>query len=130
VFFAVGFPALGALETPKPVAVLPELPASNVASRRCFTVWLHTTPDEHERRRRAAFDMCPDQDRACGRAALKALIKRRAPFYAESQLALETNGTPMETVAQIVHALSEWSPSPAIENPLEARGGRRTGACI
>jgi XRE family aerobic/anaerobic benzoate catabolism transcriptional regulator len=85
--------------------------------RRCFTVWLHTTTAEHERRQRRACDMSPSQKRTLGPAALKALLKLRSPFYAESQLAIATNGTPAEAVAQIVQVLSQLQPSaPAIEN--------------
>jgi XRE family aerobic/anaerobic benzoate catabolism transcriptional regulator len=73
---------------------------------RCFTVWLDTSPAELTRRLKGARDMKPSNNRNLWMAGLKALLRRRAPLYAESRLTIRGNGKPSEAVAQILKALA------------------------
>ena len=74
--------------------------------QRCFTVWLHATPQEFLRRMRKA-----GETRLTGRPTvttdLKALLTRREPLYAESKLTLKTTGKkPAEVVSLIAKAIA------------------------
>jgi XRE family transcriptional regulator, aerobic/anaerobic benzoate catabolism transcriptional regulator len=77
--------------------------------RRCFTVWLHATPAEFMNRMRNQGDTRPMQGRPAAMAELKALLQRREPLYAESQLIIKTTGkSPAEIASQIVKAISNY----------------------
>ena len=78
-----------------------------LVKQRCFTVWLQATPAELWERRRKAQDMRSTKGRTFAMAALKALLKRRNPLYAESRLVVKTHGKPAEVAAQIVKALAD-----------------------
>ena len=74
--------------------------------QQCFTVWLHATPQEFLRRMRKA-----GETRLTARptvlADLKALLARREPLYAESQLTVKTTGKkPAEIVSLIAKAVA------------------------
>jgi XRE family aerobic/anaerobic benzoate catabolism transcriptional regulator len=74
---------------------------------QCFTVWLHATPQEFLRRMRKA-----GETRLTARPTvlndLKALLSRREPLYAESELTVKTTGKkPAELVSLIAKAWGE-----------------------
>lgn len=75
--------------------------------RRCFTIWLHATPETLMRR---IGNKCPTKQReGCSIALveLKALLARREPFYAESRLVIKTTSkSPNAIVSQIIKAVS------------------------
>ena len=74
--------------------------------RRCFTVWLHATPEEFMKRMRRQGDLRPMQGRPSAMDELKALLTRREPLYAESRLSIKTTGkSPATIVAQIIKAM-------------------------
>ena len=74
--------------------------------RRCFTVWLHATPEEFMKRMRRQGDLRPMQGRPSAMDELKALLARREPLYAESALKIKTtDASPAAVVTQIVKAL-------------------------
>jgi XRE family aerobic/anaerobic benzoate catabolism transcriptional regulator len=74
--------------------------------RRCFTVWLHATPEEFMRRMRRQGDLRPMQGRPSAMDELKALLARREPLYAESQLKIKTtNKSPAAVIGQIIKAV-------------------------
>lgn len=74
--------------------------------RRCFTVWLHATPEEFMKRMRRQGDLRPMQGRPSAMDELKTLLARREPLYAESQLKIETtNKTPATVIGQIIKAV-------------------------
>jgi XRE family transcriptional regulator, aerobic/anaerobic benzoate catabolism transcriptional regulator len=76
--------------------------------RRCFTVWLHATPEEFMRRMRRQGDLRPMQGRPSAMDELKALLGRREPLYNESQMKIKTtNQSPSAIVAKIVKAVNE-----------------------
>jgi XRE family aerobic/anaerobic benzoate catabolism transcriptional regulator len=71
--------------------------------RRCFTVWLHATPDEFMKRMRRQGDLRPMQGRPSAMDELKTLLARREPLYAESRLKIRTTGkSPTAIVDRIV----------------------------
>lgn len=79
--------------------------------RRCFTVWLHATPEEFMKRMRRQGDLRPMQGRPSAMDELNALLARREPLYAESDLKLKTTRkTPAAVIAQIVKAVGATRP--------------------
>ena len=76
--------------------------------RRCFTVWLHATPEEFMKRMRRQGDLRPMQGRPSAMDELKALLARREPLYSESELKVKTtNHSPSSVIAQIVKAFGQ-----------------------
>lgn len=76
--------------------------------RRCFTVWLHATPEEFMKRMRRQGDLRPMQGRPSAMDELKALLARREPLYAESSFKISTTGkAPAAVVTQIVKIVTE-----------------------
>src|SRR5262249_262362 len=74
--------------------------------RRCFTVWLHATPEEFMKRMRRQGDLRPIQGRPSAMNELKALLARREPLYAESHLKIKTTSkSPASVVAEIADAV-------------------------
>ncbi|HEX4950292.1 MAG TPA: shikimate kinase [Blastocatellia bacterium] len=75
--------------------------------QRCLTVWLHATPQEFMRRMTKAGETRLTQ-RPTVMTDLKALLARREPLYAESDLTLKTTGkNPAEIVTRITKAVIE-----------------------
>ncbi len=77
----------------------------NLVKQRCFTIWLHATPDELLKRTKRKGHL-----RLLSRPSLmtdmKSLLARREPLYAESQLTIKTTGkTPAKIVQEILAAL-------------------------
>jgi XRE family aerobic/anaerobic benzoate catabolism transcriptional regulator len=70
--------------------------------RRCFTVWLHATPKEFMKRMRRQGDLRPMQGRPSAMDELKALLGRREPLYAESQLKIKTTGKSPRAVVDAI----------------------------
>jgi XRE family aerobic/anaerobic benzoate catabolism transcriptional regulator len=74
--------------------------------RRCFTVWLHATPEEFMKRMRRQGDLRPMQGRPSAMDELKALLSRREPLYSQSNLKIKTTGkSPAAVTQQIVKAV-------------------------
>ena len=74
--------------------------------RRCFTVWLHATPEEFMKRMRRQGDLRPMQGRPSAMDELRALLARREPLYAESSLKVKTTGmSTAAVVSRIVKAV-------------------------
>jgi XRE family transcriptional regulator, aerobic/anaerobic benzoate catabolism transcriptional regulator len=74
--------------------------------RRCFTIWLHATPETLLRR---IGNKCPTKQRegcSIALAELKTLLERREPFYAESNLTIKTTSkSPNAIVSEIIKAM-------------------------
>ena len=75
--------------------------------RRCFTVWLHATPEEFMKRMRRQGDLRPMQGRPSAMDELKTLLARREPLYAESQLKVRTTGKSPATIVERILKASE-----------------------
>jgi len=77
----------------------------NLVKQRCFTIWLHATPDELMKRTKRKGN-----PRLLSRPSvmtdLKSLLARREPLYAESQLTIKTTGkTPAKIAQEILNAI-------------------------
>jgi XRE family aerobic/anaerobic benzoate catabolism transcriptional regulator len=77
----------------------------NLVRQRCFTVWLHATPEELLKRTKRKGN-----PRLLSRPSvltdMKGLLARREPLYAESQLTIKTSGkTPAKILQEILNAL-------------------------
>jgi XRE family aerobic/anaerobic benzoate catabolism transcriptional regulator len=68
--------------------------------RRCFTVWLHATPDEFMRRMHKQGDTRAMQGRPAAMDELKALLARREPLYSESQVTIKTTSKSLDKVIE------------------------------
>lgn len=78
-----------------------------VIKQRCFTIWLHATPEEFMKRMRRQGDLRPMQGRPSAMDELKALLSRREPLYAQSNLKIKTTGkSPAAVTLQIVKAVA------------------------
>ena len=86
-------------------SVVVDVESWELIKRRCFTVWLHATPNEFMRRMRRQGDTRPMQGRPSAMGELRALLARREPLYAESHLEVRTTDkSPRQVVAQIAKA--------------------------
>src|SRR5437588_3023806 len=59
--------------------------------RRCRTVWLQATPDDHWQRVLAQGDERPSAASPQARDELRALLKAREPLYAQADVAVDTS---------------------------------------
>ena len=92
-------------------SVVTDVETWELIKRRCFTVWLHATPEEFMKRMRRQGDLRPMQGRPSAMDELKALLTRREPLYAESHLKIRTtNKSPAAVIGQIVKAISTKKP--------------------
>lgn len=73
---------------------------------RAFTVWLRATADDHWDRVVAQGDARPMAHRANARAELTALLRSRAPLYAQARAAVDTSALGLRgTVDAVITAL-------------------------
>jgi XRE family aerobic/anaerobic benzoate catabolism transcriptional regulator len=74
--------------------------------QRCFTVWLHATPDEFMRRLRRQGDTRPMRGNPSAMAELRSILSRRQPLYAQSDLTIRTTSkSPGSVIAQILKSI-------------------------
>jgi len=59
--------------------------------RRCRTVWLRATPEDHWRRVLAQGDERPSAASGNAQAELRALLQARSPLYAQAELTVDTS---------------------------------------
>src|SRR5438105_4589160 len=65
--------------------------AWRLLQKRCRTVWLQATPDDHWQRVLAQGDERPSAASPHAREELRALLKAREPLYAQAELAVDTS---------------------------------------
>lgn len=65
--------------------------AWRLLQKRCTTVWLQATPEDHWKRVLAQGDVRPGAASPHAQEELKALLKAREPLYAQAQLAVDTS---------------------------------------
>jgi XRE family aerobic/anaerobic benzoate catabolism transcriptional regulator len=65
--------------------------AWKLLQKRCRTVWLQATPDDHWQRVLAQGDQRPSAASPHARDELRALLKAREPLYAQADLAVDTS---------------------------------------
>jgi XRE family aerobic/anaerobic benzoate catabolism transcriptional regulator len=93
----------------------------NLVKQRCFTIWLHATPDElFKRTKRKGNPRL--LSRPSVMSDMKNLLARREPLYAESQLTIKTSGkTPAKIVQEILHALDSLQRETSTAKQLSQR---------
>ncbi len=75
---------------------------------RCYTVWLHATPEEHMSRVLAQGDYRPMSGNSEAMDDLRRILAGRAPFYAKADLTLDTSGLDAaQSFARLRSALAE-----------------------
>jgi XRE family aerobic/anaerobic benzoate catabolism transcriptional regulator len=81
--------------------------AWRLLQRRCRTVWLQATPDDHWQRVLAQGDERPSAASPHARDELRALLKVREPLYAQAEMAVDTSrvGVP-GTVREVLQRLT------------------------
>jgi XRE family transcriptional regulator, aerobic/anaerobic benzoate catabolism transcriptional regulator len=65
--------------------------AWKLLQKRCRTVWLQATPDDHWQRVLAQGDQRPSAASPHARDELRALLKAREPLYAQAEIAVDTS---------------------------------------
>jgi XRE family transcriptional regulator, aerobic/anaerobic benzoate catabolism transcriptional regulator len=81
----------------------------SLVKRRCFTVWLRATPEEHMARVLKQGDTRPMKDNPSAMNELKNLLWRREPLYSEAELTIKTSDqTPAEVVNQITKSIPRF----------------------
>lgn len=79
----------------------------NLIKQRCFTIWLHATPEELMKRTKRKGN-----PRLLSRPSvltdMKSLLVRREPLYAESQLVIRTSG---KSPAKVLNEIREAIPA-------------------
>jgi XRE family aerobic/anaerobic benzoate catabolism transcriptional regulator len=65
--------------------------AWKLLQKRCRTVWLQATPDDHWQRVLAQGDQRPSAASPHARDELRALLKAREPLYAQADVAVDTS---------------------------------------
>jgi XRE family aerobic/anaerobic benzoate catabolism transcriptional regulator len=71
--------------------IVAEKDSFKLLQKRCLTVWLQATPDDHWKRVLAQGDVRPSSASPHAKEELKALLKSREPLYAQAQLAVDTS---------------------------------------
>lgn len=93
----------------------------SLVKQRCFTIWLHATPEELLKRTKRKGN-----PRLLSRPSLmtdmKSLLARREPLYAESQLTIKASGKPpAEILQEILNALHSLQKGPGKAKGRSAR---------
>jgi XRE family aerobic/anaerobic benzoate catabolism transcriptional regulator len=78
----------------------------DLIKHRCYTIWLHATPDEFMRRLRRQGDTRPMRGNPSAMAELKSILSRRQPLYAQADLTIRTTSkSPGSVIAQILKSV-------------------------
>ncbi|HEX9577891.1 MAG TPA: shikimate kinase [Myxococcales bacterium] len=72
-------------------SVVTDREAYRLLQKRCRTVWLQATPEDHWRRVLAQGDVRPSTASPHAQEELRALLKSREPLYAQAELAVDTS---------------------------------------
>ncbi|MGH9764175.1 MAG: shikimate kinase, partial [Blastocatellia bacterium] len=93
-------------------SVVVDQPTWRLVKQRCFTVWLHATPEEFMKRLRRQGDTRPMRGNFSAMAELKSILARREHIYAEADLTIRTtNKAPTAVIAQIVKTIAALDPA-------------------
>lgn len=78
----------------------------DMIKQRCYTIWLHATPDEFMRRLRRQGDTRPMRGNPSAMAELKSILSRRQPLYSQADLTIRTTSkSPGSVIAQIIKSI-------------------------
>jgi len=88
-------------------SIVTDAQALRLLTRRCRTVWLQATPEDHWRRVLAQGDERPSAASGNAQAELRALLQARAPLYAQAELKVDTSrlgiAGAVDAVARALH---------------------------
>jgi XRE family aerobic/anaerobic benzoate catabolism transcriptional regulator len=90
--------------------IVTERESFKLLQKRCLTVWLQATPDDHWKRVLAQGDVRPSAASPHAREELKALLKSREPLYAQAQLSVDTSR--LGVAASVEEIARRCSPAP------------------
>lgn len=79
-------------------------PAFELIRRRCITVWLRATPEEHMARVLGQGDQRPTERRDAPMEELRSMLAQREPLYSQADLVLDTSGGSPEAAAEELQA--------------------------
>ncbi|HEY2031584.1 MAG TPA: shikimate kinase [Myxococcales bacterium] len=71
--------------------IVAEREAFKLLQKRCLTVWLQATPEDHWKRVLEQGDVRPSTASPHAQEELKALLKSREPLYAQAQMTVDTS---------------------------------------
>jgi XRE family aerobic/anaerobic benzoate catabolism transcriptional regulator len=74
-----------------PGSIVTDREAFRLLSRRCRTVWLQATADDHWQRVLAQGDQRPSAASPHAREELKALLRAREPLYGQAEITVDTS---------------------------------------
>ena len=81
--------------------------AYRLLQKRCRTIWLQATPEDHWKRVLEQGDVRPGAASPHAQEELRALLKSREPLYAQAELAVDTSRLGIDgSVAEIARAIS------------------------
>jgi XRE family aerobic/anaerobic benzoate catabolism transcriptional regulator len=82
--------------------------ALRLLTKRCRTIWLQATPEDHWKRVLAQGDERPGAASPHAQAELRALLKAREPLYAQAEAAVDTSALDVSgAVEQIVRLVAQ-----------------------
>ncbi len=89
-------------------SIVTDAEAFELLRRGAVTVWLKARPEDHMARVRAQGDERPMENRSNAMTELRALLKSRAPLYAQAEHVVDTSLAGVQSVvATLVRALTD-----------------------
>jgi len=85
-------------------SIVADREAFRLLTRRCRTVWLQATPDDHWRRVLEQGDVRPGAASPHAKDELRALLKARQPLYAQAEMAVDTSRLGVEGAVAAIAA--------------------------
>jgi len=83
-------------------SIVTDREALRLLTRRCRTVWLQATPEDHWRRVLEQGDERPSAASGNAQAELRALLQARSPLYAQAELSIDTSRLGVEGAVDAV----------------------------
>ncbi len=89
-------------------SVVTDREAFRLLQKRCRTVWLQASPEDHWERVLQQGDVRPSANSPHARDELRALLKAREPLYAQAELSVDTSRLGLEgSVEEVVKRLGD-----------------------
>jgi XRE family transcriptional regulator, aerobic/anaerobic benzoate catabolism transcriptional regulator len=88
-----------------PGGLVSDTAALAVLLKRCTTVWLQASPEEHMSRVLAQGDKRPMKGNREAMEDLRRILKEREAFYAKAKLSLNTSGQSLDSSVQALQTL-------------------------
>ena len=97
--------------------------AWRLVQKRCRTVWLQATPEDHWQRVLEQGDLRPGGASENAQAELRALLQAREPLYAQADLAVDTSALGVERAVQAILRHLELEKSAATRRGARSSNG-------